>query len=379
MYIIKDVDIVTKDKVLKKHDIKFTDRIIDIKKEINKEDKYQVIDGSNKFLSPGFVDIHLHGSFGIDIMNADRQDIVRMTDGLKKAGTTSILPTVMTSSQERMENAIKTIKDVITDGNQVIEGINLEGPLLNPSKAGAQDKRYMQALNNKMFEKYQDLIEIVTVAPEVEGATVLINRLKKLGIVSSMGHTDATYEESMAGFENGISLVTHLFNGMRGIHHREIGAAGAALLTDVSVELIADGIHVSKPMIELILRLKDKNNIILITDAQPAALYEGDEITFNDKRVILKEGSARYEDGTLAGSILSMHQAVKNMDKFSDLKIQEIIKMATFNPAQKIGKEDKIGSIELDKQADLLLLDKNLEILEVFKKGKKLNNKFRSE
>ncbi len=372
MYIIKDVDIVIKDKVLKKHDIKFTDRIIDIKKGITKEDKYQVIDGSNKFLSPGFVDIHLHGSFGIDIMNADQQDIIRMTDGLKKAGTTSILTTVMTSSQERMENAIKTIKDVIADGNQVIEGINLEGPLLNPSKAGAQDKRYMQALNNKMFEKYQDLIEIVTVAPEVEGATVLINKLKKLGIVSSIGHTDATYEESMAGFENGISLVTHLFNGMRGIHHREIGAAGAALLKDVSVELIADGIHVSKPMIELILRLKDKNNIILITDAQPAALYEGDEITFNDRKVILKEGSARYEDGTLAGSILSMHQAVKNMDKFSDLKIQEIIKMATFNPAQKIGKEDKIGSIELDKQADLLLLDKNLEIVEVFKEGKKV-------
>ena len=230
----------------------------------------------------------------------------------------------------------------------------------------------MQALNNKMFEKYQDIIEIVTVAPEVEGATVLINKLKNLGIVSSMGHTDATYQESIAGFKNGISLVTHLFNGMRGIHHREIGAAGAALLTDVSVELIADGIHVSKPMIELILRLKDKNNIILITDAQPAALYAGDEITFNDKRVILKEGSARYEDGTLAGSILSMHQAVKNMDKFSDLKIQEIIKTATFNSAQKIGKEDKIGSIELDKQADLLLLDKNLEIVEVFKEGEKV-------
>lgn len=373
MYIIKDVDIVTKNKVLKNHDIKFTDRIIDIKKEIKKEDKYKVIDGSNKLLSPGFIDIHMHGSFGIDIMNADHNDIVDMTEGLKRAGTTSILPTVMTSSQEKIENVVKKIKSVIDSSNQVIEGINLEGPLLNPAKAGAQDKRYMQALNNELFEKYKEIIEIVTVAPEVEGATVLINKLKNLGIVSSIGHTNATYQESMAGFKEGISLVTHLFNGMRGIHHREIGAAGAALLADVSVELIADGIHVSKPMIDLILRLKNIDNIILITDAQPAALFEGDEITFNDKKVIFKKGSARYEDGTLAGSILSMHQAVKNMYKFSDLKIQEIIKMATFNPAEKIGKDDKIGSIEIDKQADLLLLDKNLEIIEVFKEGKKVN------
>ena len=154
MYIIKDANIVTIDKVLKSHDIKFTDRIIDIQKEIKKKDKYQIIDGNNLFLTPGFVDIHMHGSFGIDIMNADQSEIEDMTAGLLKAGTTSILPTVMTASQEKMEKAVKVIRAVLAKGNQVIKGINLEGPLLNPDKAGAQDKRYMKALNNKLFEKY---------------------------------------------------------------------------------------------------------------------------------------------------------------------------------------------------------------------------------
>jgi N-acetylglucosamine-6-phosphate deacetylase len=372
LYIIKDVNIVSKDEVLKGYDIKFNHRIIDIQKEIETPKKYNVIDGKDMYLTPGFVDIHMHGSFGIDIMEAKPSELEEMSKGLLKEGTTSILPTVMTATQKRMETATNNIKEVMKSGNNVFQGINLEGPLLNPKKAGAQDKRYMKALNLELFEKYKDIIEIVTVAPEVEGATALINKLNQLDIVSSMGHTDATYEESIKGFENGISLVTHLFNGMRGIHHREIGAAGAALLSDVSTELIADGIHISKPMIKLILRLKDIDQIILITDAQPAALYEGDEITFNDKKVILEDGSARYEDGTLAGSVLSMQQAVKNMSRYTDLKLFEIIRLATYNPAQKIGMASEIGLIDIDQKADLLLLNKNLDVKEVFKEGQKV-------
>lgn len=370
MYVIKDVDIIKPNKVLKSYDIKFSDEIIAIEKDIEMDNNYQIIDGNGYYLSPGFIDLHMHGSFGIDLMSAEKEDIKRMADGLTKAGTTSFLPTVMTASIERMENAIRNIQKLIKEENKIIKGINLEGPLLNPAKAGAQDKRYMKALNLELFDKYKEIIEIVTVAPEVEGATVLLNKLNSLNIVSAMGHTDASYEESLQGFKKGISLVTHLFNGMKGIHHREIGAAGAALMENISTEIIVDGIHISRPMIKMILRLKNIDKLILITDAQPAALYDGDEIEFNNRKVILKDGSARYEDGTLAGSILSMQEAVKNMAEFTDLNIEDIIKMATLNPARKINLDSQIGSIELDKKADLILMDKKLDIINVFKEGK---------
>lgn len=372
MYLIKDVDIITEDNILKGYDIKFTSKIIDIKKEIEKEDKFKIIDGKNHYLCPGFVDIHLHGSFGIDIMNADKAAIKELSDRLVKTGTTSFLPTVMTSSLENMESAIQNIKAAIKDNNRSIKGINLEGPFLNPDKAGAQDKRYMKEINLNIFEKYNNIIKIVTVAPEVKGATALIKKLNELDIISSLGHTNASYKESIEGFENGISLVTHLFNGMKGIHHREIGAAGAALIEDISTELIVDGIHVSPPMLKLVFKTKDLDQIILISDAQPAALYDGEEIEFNNRKVIIKDGSARYEDGTLAGSVLSMLKAVKNMMNFSDFELPEIIKMATLNPAKKIGLNSEIGLIDIDRKADLLLLNRNLDIINVFKEGEKI-------
>ncbi len=374
MYIIKDVDIIKPNKVLKNYDIKFSDKILNIEEEIINESDAQIIDGNGYYLSPGFIDLHMHGSFGIDIMSAAKEDIEEMADRLTLAGTTSFLPTVMTASIESMEDAITNLQQVIKEENKVIKGINLEGPLLNPVKAGAQDKRYMKTVNFELFDKYKEMIKIVTVAPEVEGATALLNKLSSLNIVSAMGHTDASYEESLQGFEKGISLVTHLFNGMKGIHHREIGAAGAALMENISTEIIVDGIHVSQPMIKMILNLKNVNELILITDAQPAALYNGDEIQFNNRKVILKDGSARYEDGTLAGSILSMKQAVKNMAEFTDLNIEEIVKMASLNPARKIKIDSKIGSIELDKKADLILMDKNLDVIDVFKEGKRLDS-----
>lgn len=373
MYLIKDVDIIKPDKVLKKYDIKFTDKILAIEKDIKKDSKSQMIDGDGFYLSPGFIDLHLHGSFGIDIMSDRKEDIKEMADKLLQVGTTSFLPTVMTASYERMENVIGNIQSILKEGSNGIKGINLEGPLLNPAKAGAQDKRYMKAGNLELFDKYKDLIKIVTVAPEVEGAAALLKKLKSLNIVAAMGHTNASYEESLKGFEDGISLVTHLFNGMKGIHHRDLGAAGAALMEDISTELIVDGIHISPPMIKMVLKLKENEQLILITDAQPAALYKGNEIKFNNKKVILKEGSARFEDGTLAGSILSMNKAVKNMAEFTELKIDEIIKMATLNPARKINIDSNLGSIDLDKKADLILLDNNLNIKGVFKEGKKIS------
>lgn len=373
MYLIKDIDIITPEKILKNYDIKFDKKIIEIKKVINDKDKtnLEIINGKNYYLTPGFIDLHIHGSFGIDLMSVGINEIKKMSRQLLTVGTTSFLPTVMTSSYNKILKVVSNIKTIAKDDKKII-GVNLEGPLLNPKKAGAQDKKYMEEINLELFERYDDLIKIVTVAPEVKGADKLIKKLKSLNIVASMGHTDASYQESLKGFKEGISLATHLFNGMRGIHHRDIGAAGAALLEDISVELIVDGIHVSKPMLELIFKIKDIDKIILITDAQPAALYQGNDIKFNGKKVLLKDDSARYEDGTLAGSVLSMHKAVKNMADFTNFSLPKIFKMATLNPARKIGIDSELGTVEKNKRADLLLLNKDLEICDIFKNGKRI-------
>lgn len=374
MYLIKDIDIITPKKILKEYDIKFDKKIIEIKKVIDdkNKDNLEIIEGKDYYLSSGFIDLHIHGSFGIDLMSATKSEIKKMSKRLLSVGTTSFLPTIMTASYDQIKKVISNIKTIAEDDNNIV-GINLEGPLLNPKKAGAQNKSYMKEIKLKLFEQYNKLIKIVTVAPEVHGADKLIKKLRSLNIVASMGHTDASYEKSINGFKNGISLATHLFNGMRGIHHRDIGAAGAALIEDISIELIVDGIHISKPMLELIFQIKDTDKIILITDAQPAALYQGNEIKFNDKKVFLKDGSARFEDGTLAGSVLSIHKAVKNMVEFTNLSLPEIFNMATLNPAKKIGIDSQIGTVEKNKRSDLLLLDRNLEIKDVFKAGKRLN------
>ena len=294
--VIKDVDIIKPDKILNSYDIKFSDKIIAIEKEIETNSEHQIIDGSGYYLSPGFIDLHMHGSFGIDIMSAGKEDLKEMADGLTKAGTTSILPTVMTASVKRMENAVKNIQKVMKEENNIIKGINLEGPLLNPTKAGAQDKRYMKALNLELFDKYKEIIKIVTVAPEVEGATALLNKLNSLNIVSAMGHTDASYEESLQGFKKGISLVTHLFNGMNGSQsignmtyskncgviieqlHKSIPNNIAVIINGnhADIRTLAFGNHLPGNNISVMFNLGEQNLISFIN--KPVAKTVGNEV-----------------------------------------------------------------------------------------------------
>lgn len=370
MTIIKDVDIITTEQTLSSYDIKFKKLIEKIESDIKPGKEEKIIDGRDKFLVPGFIDLHLHGSFGIDLINATKKEIRDLTNLLKKEGTTSYLPTLITESKQKLEDVVGKISSI---EEEAILGINLEGPLLNPEKIGAQSKEYIKRLDDDFFIRHKDIIKIVTLAPEMEGAELLIKKLNELNIVAAMGHTDADYRQSIKAFDQGIRLVTHIFNAMRGIHHRDIGPAGAALLEDVSIELIADLIHLSLPMINLILKLKSYDQIILVSDAQPAALYNGDPVRFNNKRVYIDQGSARYKDGTLAGSTLSMLKAVKNLKNNTKLNLTDIIKMATVNPAKMLNLDTRIGSIKEGMISDLLLLDRDLNIIEVFKRGEIVN------
>jgi N-acetylglucosamine-6-phosphate deacetylase len=329
-------------------------------------------------LLPGMIDLHIHGADGSDVMDATPDALQTMATALPKEGTTSFLATTMTKSKEDIEDALNAIAAFIPNqdsGQAEIIGAHLEGPFLSPKRAGAQHPDNIINPNVELFKKWQDLtgnqIRLVTLAPEEDGGLELTAHLKDTGVVASIGHSDAVYEEVVASIEAGVTHATHLFNGMRGIHHRDPGVAGAVLLHDeVKCEMIVDGIHVAPKMVKFAYKNKGSEGVILVTDAMRAkclgaGLYDlgGQEVIVNEERAVLK-------DGTLAGSILKLNDAVRNMMKFTDCTLQNIIEMTAINPAKQINVFDRKGSIKVGKDADLVIVNDQLEVVMTFCRGK---------
>lgn len=286
---------------------------------------------------PGFIDLHIHGAAGSDFMDGTEEAIRTIQENLPAEGTTSFLAATMTQGKEKVISALQQINlsSGTAAGGAELLGVHLEGPFISRKKAGAQPTQEIVLPSIELFEEFQGAaggkISIVTLAPEEEKGEELTNHLFKNGVIASIGHSNATGEEALRSFGKGISHATHLFNGMRGIHHRDIGAAGAVLLDpDVSAEIIADGVHIEPYMLRLIYQVKKADKLILITDAIRAkgmnkGIYElgGQEV------YVGKE--ARLEDGTLAGSILPMNEAIQNMIEFSGCSFEEAIQMASLN------------------------------------------------
>ncbi|MEJ6950463.1 N-acetylglucosamine-6-phosphate deacetylase [Natronospora cellulosivora (SeqCode)] len=344
-------------------------KISKLKKE-NK--KLEIIDGENNFLSPGFIDIHIHGSAGYDTMDASLESLKNIKNSLIRSGVTSFLATTMTMSRDNIRNALSNVRDLInkkeSPGASII-GVHLEGPFISKEFKGCHIAKDIISPDLKLIEEYKDIIKLITIAPELEGIKELINYLKENNIIASAGHTGASYEEVIAAFSQGLSHVTHLFNAMEKLHHREPGLIGAALSTDTTVELIADFIHVHPAVIKIVLQAKNSNDIILVTDAMRAASMEDGEYDLGGQKVIVKEGTARLENGRLAGSVLTLDQAIRNINKISNLPLDKIIKMVTYNPARILGMEDKIGCIKEGNIADFVFLNQDLEVVKVFKGG----------
>ena len=232
----------------------------------------------------------------------------------------------------------------------------------------------MQRPDVDVFEVWNELarntIKLVTLAPEKEGGMELIRYLTDRGVVASIGHSDATYEQVMNAVEYGASHVTHLYNGMRGLHHREPGVAGAALLDDrLKTEIIADGHHVRPEMIELAYRQKTDAGMVLITDAMRAKCLKNGRYDLGGQDVNVQDGIALLDNGTLAGSVLKMKDALANIQKFTGCSLENAIKMAAENPAKQLGLFDRKGSIAIGKDADLILLNKAGEVVKTFCKG----------
>jgi len=328
----------------------------------------EVIEGKDKFIVPGYIDIHVHGGGGSDVMDGDYEAINQIAITHSRFGTTAFLPTTMTMSKNKIICSLRSICEAVkkrTAGAEIL-GIHMEGPYINPEKKGAQKEDDIKKISIEEFLEFNqasgNLIRLVTIAPEMPGAIGLIKYLYKQGIIASAGHTNATYVQIQAGIQAGLSHVTHTFNAMRGLHHREPGVVGAALTSpELTVEVIADGIHIHPIVLKILTKIKESEKVVLITDAMRAAGLKEGTYDLGGQEVIVTKGQARLKDETLAGSVLTMDKAVKNMVNKIGIQLPKAIQMASFNPARSIGIDDKKGSLEPGKDADIVILNKNLE------------------
>ena len=333
---------------------------------------------ANAVVLPGFIDQHIHGSATADAMDGSIEAITTIANSVACEGTTSFLATTMTQSVENISKALKAVGDYkklnSTTGAEVL-GVHLEGPYINSSKAGAQPAEYIVKPTIEEFEKYNNLsgnsIKIVTLAPEIEGSTEFIEYLAKNSINPSIGHSSAKYEQVANATAHGAKQVTHTYNAQSAFTHREIGVAGSALLIDdLACEIICDTIHVSVPAIKTLIKNKPHDKVILITDAMRAKNL-GDTVSeLGGQTVYVKNGEARLADGTLAGSVLKLNDAVKNVVTHCGVSLTDACDFASANPAKNLGVYDTMGSIKVGKKANFAVLDKdNFNVLLTIRDG----------
>jgi N-acetylglucosamine-6-phosphate deacetylase len=252
-------------------------------------------------------------------------------------------------------------------------GIHLEGPFISKEYKGAHDGKYIlppsKEMLVKIIDQYSRMVRIVTLAPELSGADEVIAYIVNLGAIAALGHSSATYAEAIQAIEKGVKLFTHLGNAMRGLHHREPGAIGAALDSDAYVSLICDGIHLHPAFVRLVTKLKGFDRVCLITDAVSATGLADGTYYLGDLPVVVTNGIARLPNGVLAGSTITMERAVQNFVKFTKCSLPEAIRCATLNPARLLGIDSEVGSINIGKWADLIVFDNDFDIKYVFFHG----------
>ena len=366
--LLKDCDIYTPLRLIKNGSILIQGEMIariGMADESKVPSQTRVFNFKNRLAVPGFIDIHLHGGGGIDFLDASDELIVKALRIHLKNGTTTVLPTLMTASHGQVLEILEKFIDIKRDFKDIPEiiGINLEGPYISKEKSGAQRTRYIRKPSLTEMREYIQVskghIKIMTVAPEAIGAVGFIRFLTEEGIIPSAGHTNAGYDQTIKAVKSGVKLATHLFNAMRGIAHREPGAAGALLLSDdVYAEAVADGIHLHPSILDLIVRVKPIEKIILVTDAT--------------KFYGLRKGPSFTPEGKLYGSNTELGVALKNMVQFTGLSFQKALWTVTLNPAKLLNIQKKKGSLKRGNDADIVILDKELKVKEVFVKGERV-------
>ena len=364
---IINAKIITSTEVLEGYCLTFNEQILSLSREVPTD--IEKIDAQGLYLSAGFIDIHIHGSNGYDVMDGTIEALESISQSILQTGTTSFLATTMTMSQEEIKKALLNVQNFEQKEGARVLGVHLEGPFINPTKHGAQDPKHIQKPNMKLIEPYIDIVKMVTIAPEVEGGCEFVKQMREdyPHVLLSIGHSDASYLETKESFFWGVSHATHLFNAMNPLHHREPGIVGAVLEADeVSCEIIADLIHIHPSFFSMLYKLK-KEQLILVTDAMRAGCLKCGVSEIGGQRVILKDGEARLEDGTLAGSVLKMNEALKNFYEHTNISLPELLNMVTKIPAEKLGLN--LGSLEEGYEADLVLFDEEFTVKKVFVRG----------
>ena len=371
---IVNAKIVTQKEVLEGYVLTFDKEIVSLSREVPKN--VEIIDAKGLYLSAGFIDIHIHGSNGYDVMDATKEALEGIAKSIVKTGTTSFLATTMTMSQEQITKALQNIQMFKQQEGARLLGVHLEGPFINPIKHGAQDPKHIQKPNIGLIEPFMDIVKMITIAPEVESGREFIEYIKKHfpHIILSIGHSNASYYEAKESFSWGVSHSTHLFNAMNPLHHREPAVVGAILEADeVSCDIIADLIHIHPSFFKLLHRLK-KGQLILITDAMRAGCMKCGISEIGGQKVIVKDGEARLEDGTLAGSILKLNEALKNFYEHTEITLPELISMVTSIPAKKLGLN--LGILEKGYRADLVLFDNGFNIKRCYIDGNEVSTSY---
>jgi N-acetylglucosamine-6-phosphate deacetylase len=338
----------------------------------------ETADGNGGWLLPGFIDLHVHGGAGFDFMDASREAFLAITRFHSRHGTTSMLATTVTSSHRALTNVLESVRDFMREDMPYARllGVHIEGPFISPKWRGAQNPAYITPPRPDWLEQWNrafpGVIRLQTLAPETEGAPDYIRMLVAAGIIPACGHTDATYEEIRQAAACGLRHAVHTFNAMRPYHHREPGTVGAILTDDrIMAEVIADGHHVHPAGIRLLLAAKGADRVILVTDAVAAAGMPNGVYELGGLKVVMADGTVRlHDDGSLAGSALTMIDAFRFMVNEVGVPIPDACKMASANPARQLGLDASIGTLEPGKRADVLLLDDALSLRHVWVGGR---------
>ncbi len=339
-----------------------SDRIVSVKHSSRND--YDLV------VFPGFFDPHTHGSVGIDTMELDRTRLREWESFLYTQGVTSFLPTTVSASSEALQSAGEFIEDYMRENAfTAVRGIHYEGPYISKRRKGAQNPDYIRCASPDEIDSLPlSICRIITLAPEEEGFEQVADLMVQKGIVVSAGHTDATYDLMKKAFEKGCRRMTHFPNGMRGFHHRELGCLGAGLALSFSLELISDGVHSVSEFVKFLYSVKGAEKVILVTDSMSAAGLEDGKYLLGGLGVLVTDGKATLEDGTLAGSTLLFSEGVRKFRSYTGCSLTELSRMSSFNAVDEIGIPDR-GRIVEGYKADLVIMSKELEVLKTILSG----------
>lgn len=359
--------IILKDRILEGYALLYGEVIEGIVPAANVPADAELIDAAGGYVSPGLIDLHIHGYLGCDVCDGEEASIRTIAGGLVQNGVTGFLPTTMTVDMAVIRRALEVCRalkeESKTWAGSTILGVHAEGPFISESKKGAQDAKYILKPDAALVKEYADVIRIITLAPETDSDDFAAIRemVRDTDVVVSMGHTSADYDTAMAATTAGVAHATHLFNAMTPLAHRAPGVITAVMNTDVSCELIVDTFHVSPALYDMLWKLKGRR-LCFITDCLPAGGLPYGEYTLGGAKIIYRDIVCRLEDGTVAGSVLHLNKGVWNVYTNSSIPLWECVNGASLNPATVLGLQDSKGSIEVGKDADILITDSEFNV-----------------